>query len=110
MEANQQLAWREIDDRHVEVSSPVDLKRINAMLEFDASGDIVRCSADARPRDVGGALVPARWGGEVSDYWTLGGIRMPTRAAVYWDLSEGRFTYWRAQVTSAEALTEPFAL
>jgi hypothetical protein len=79
------------------------------LVEFDASGDIVRCSAGARPRAVDRASVPTRWAGELSDYRTLGGIRMPTRAVVYWDLPERRFTYWRAQVTSAEALTEPFA-
>jgi hypothetical protein len=45
----------------------------------------------------------------VSDYKQLGGRRLPTRAEVYWDLPEGRLVYWEAAVTSAEALTEPFA-
>jgi hypothetical protein len=52
--------------------------------------------------------VPTPWGGEFGAYETLGGIRMPTRAEVYWELSEGRFVYWRGEVTSAQALDEPF--
>jgi hypothetical protein len=38
----------------------------------------------------------------------LGGVRMPTRVDVYWDLPEGRFVYWRAEITGAELLKEPF--
>jgi hypothetical protein len=44
----------------------------------------------------------------MSGYRTLGGMRMPTRGAVYWDLPERRFVYWRAEITSAQALDEPF--
>ena len=54
-------------------------------LEFGReSGDIVRCLAEARPRDVEGGSAPTPWGGDLSDYRTLQGIRMPTRAEVYW--------------------------
>jgi hypothetical protein len=39
----------------------------------------------------------------------LGGMRLPTSAEAFSDLPEGRRTYWRATVTSATALDEPFA-
>jgi hypothetical protein len=29
----------------------------------------------------------------------LGGMRMPTAAEVHWELSAGRFVYWRGTVT-----------
>ena len=41
-------------------------------------------------------------------YRELGGMRMPTLAEVYWDLPEGRHTYWRGEVVSAVALEAPF--
>jgi hypothetical protein len=39
---------------------------------------------------------------------TLSGMRMPTRGEVYWQLPEGRFVYWRSELTSAQALEAPF--
>jgi len=52
--------------------------------------------------------VPTRWGGELGEYRVLDGMRMPTRGEVYWDLPEGRFAYWRGEITSAEPLAESF--
>jgi hypothetical protein len=32
----------------------------------------------------------------------IGGVRIPTRAEVRWELPDGAFTYWRGTVTSLE--------
>lgn len=105
---NPELRWRELEARTVEVSATVDGERPTMQIEFDDAGDVARCLAAARPRAVDGLLAPTPWGGDFSDYETLGGMRMPTRAEVYWDLPEGRFVYWRGEVTSAQSLREPF--
>jgi hypothetical protein len=47
-----------------------------------------------RSRREGKTSVPTPWGGRFSDYRELGGIRVPTRAEVRWELPEGPFTYW----------------
>jgi hypothetical protein len=44
---------------------------------------------------VGRTSVLTPWGGEFGDYRALGGMRIPTRATVYWELDQGRFVYWR---------------
>ncbi len=69
-------------------------------IEFSADGDIVGGRASARPMDAGGSFIPTAWGGTLSDYATIGGIRIPTRAEAYWELTEERFIYWRGVVTS----------
>ncbi len=106
--SNHQLDWRALGPRTVEVSMPLGDWRPAVEIRFDDSDDVIACLAGARPRLVNGGAVPTPWGGEFGAYETLGGIRMPTRAEVYWDLSEGRFQYWRGEVTSAQALDEPF--
>ncbi len=105
---NQELEWRQVDDLTVEVATVVRDEHPTVRIEFDEEGDIVRCFADARPRDVDGSSVATRWGGELGQYGTLGGMRMPAYGEVYWDLPEGRFVYWRGQITAAQALAEPF--
>jgi len=105
---NQELEWRQVDDLTVEVATGVRDERATVRIEFDEEGDIVRCFADARPRNADGSSVATRWGGELSQYRTLGGMRMPAHGEVYWDLPEGRFVYWRGQITAAQALAEPF--
>ena len=106
--ANQDLEWRHVDERTVDVATAVGDRRPAVRIEFDAAGDIVRCSADGRPRDADGSSVPTRWGGELSQYTPLDGMRIPTYGEVYWDLAEGRFVYWRGHITAARALAEPF--
>jgi len=105
---NRELEWRQVDDLTVDVATRVRDERATVRIEFDEEGDIVRVFADARPRESDGRSVATRWGGELSQYRTLGGMRMPAYGEVYWDLAEGRFVYWRGQITAAQALAEPF--
>ena len=61
--------------------------------------------APDRPRAEDGRSVPTPWRGAFSDHGELGGLRVPRRAEVAWELPEGPFTYWRAEVTDLEVVT-----
>jgi hypothetical protein len=108
MQHNSELAWRDLDGGRVEVTTRVGPETVVIVLEFDGAGDIVRASSAVRPFLTGGTSTPTPWAGEFSDFQELGGMRMPTRAEVYWELPEGRFVYWRGQVVSALGLDTPF--
>jgi hypothetical protein len=103
MACNRDLEWHEVDARTVEVSTVVGAARLAVQLEFDEAGDVVRASAQGRPRARKGGYDHTSWGGEYSRYDVLGGTRMPTAAEAYWDLPAGRFLYWRGTVTDASA-------
>jgi hypothetical protein len=68
MVANRQLEWRELDAQTVEEATRVGSARVAVRLAFDAAGDIVGGSADARPRPEGKKIVARPWGGVFSDY------------------------------------------
>jgi uncharacterized protein DUF6544 len=108
MARNRELGWRELDDRAVEVAAIVLGERLVVKVEFDDAGDIVAASSQMRPLARGGVWKPMPWGGAFRDYQTFNGIRVPTKAEVYWELPEGRFVYWRGTVDSATALDQPF--
>jgi hypothetical protein len=70
----------------------------------DASGNLIGASAPDRPRLEDGVAVPTPWRGRFWDHGELGGLRVPRRAEVAWDLPDGPFAYWRAEETSLEVI------
>jgi hypothetical protein len=99
--SNRHLQWREVEDDVVEVSTAVGGKRVAVRLRFDASGDILAAFAN-RPRISGRRIVESRWLALFGEYDELGGIRIPRRAEVRWELSDGPFTYWIGHVTALD--------
>jgi hypothetical protein len=101
MRANHELTWREIDDDIVEVTASAGSSTVSVGLRLDQNGDLLAAFAH-RPRIEGKKVVARPWLGVFSDYAVVGGIRLPTRADVHWELPEGPFVYWRGTVTSVE--------
>ena len=99
MTHNHELHWREVDERTVEVATSVAGQRLAVLLRFDDAGDVVAASCDDRPSAVGTSSIETPWIGEFSNYAVLGGVRVPTRAEVRWDLPDGPFVYFRGQLT-----------
>jgi hypothetical protein len=98
--SNSQHQWSALHEHGVEVATRVAGVRLALQLIINEEGEITQTVA-ARPRlEAGGELT--RWIGEYRDYTTFGGIRMPGRAEVRWELPEGPFTYWRGTITAAE--------
>ena len=97
--ANSDLRWREASGDEAEVRTQVGREEVAIRLAFDAHGDLSTVHATARPRQVGSETIDTPWRGEASDYVALGGMRLPRRAAVWWDLPEGPFRYWEGRVT-----------
>jgi hypothetical protein len=100
MVANEALEWHELGGGTVEVAAGVGAERLAVQLHFDNAGDITGVYAPARPRRDGKRTIDTPFAGEFSEYRTLAGIRIPTRAEVRWQLPEGPFTYFHGTVTS----------
>ena len=102
MRTNRHLAWRELDGQTVEVATEVGPGRPALQLHFDATGDIVKAWTDARPRKERDEIVRRPWGGSFAGYELVGGIRIPTRAEVTWELPDGVFAWFRGAITSLQ--------
>ena len=103
MVANPALEWRQVDESTVEVATRVARERVAVLLHFDAAGDIVGASTEARPRMVGKQVVDTPWSGAFGEYREFNGVRLPATAEVSWLLSDGPFTYFRGRVTGWSA-------
>lgn len=109
MATNAMLEWRSVDESTVEVATLVGGERVVVLLHFDASGDIVAGSAEARPRAIGKQSVDTPFRGVYGDYREFDGVRLPTTAEVSWLLPHGPFPYFRSRLTdwSMESQPEP---
>jgi hypothetical protein len=104
IESNPALEWAEVGAAEAEVATTTAGGRAAVRLRFDGAGDLVAASAFDRPRSEGRRLVPTPWRGEFWDHRDAGGVRVPHRAEAGWDLPEGRFVYWRAEITAVEVM------
>jgi Family of unknown function (DUF6544) len=99
---NRELEWRELDERTVEVATRAAGEKAPVRLVFTEAGEISQTFAE-RPRlEADGAVTP--WVGEYRDYERLGGVSVPMRGEVRWELPDGPYTYWRGTITSLEVM------
>jgi len=99
---NSELRWHDEGSSAARVTTAAAGEKYGVTFHFDAGGDITAVRAAARPRQDGKASVDTPWRGDVGEYVSFGGMRMPSRAQVSWELPDGLFTYWEGEVTSAE--------
>jgi hypothetical protein len=98
--ANPELEWQYVGERVAEVATAVGAQRAAVQLQFNEQAEITRTAAE-RPRAEAGNA-PTAWIGEFYNYKDFGGVRVPERGEVRWELHEGPFTYWRGTITSLE--------
>lgn len=91
--ANDALRYDERDEATVRVWTGEPDTHVD--MTFDAEGDVVAIRTDTRAYQGG---PPRPWHGRFSDYASLGGLRLPTRGEVRWELPEGPYTYWRGEI------------
>jgi hypothetical protein len=97
--ANPELRFRDDGAGSIEVSLPAPAGIPSSMLlEFDLTGDIGSVSG-LRARSGRGTAGRQPWGGTYDGYQVLGGVRIPTRAEVFWGTRDAPAPYWRCEVT-----------
>jgi hypothetical protein len=100
--ANRELTWRLLENGSVEVSTAAGGRLASVVLALDERG-MISAASGIRPRLGGRTAIETPFTGRFGEYVELGGIRVPGRAEVSWELPEGPFAYWRGEVTSLEA-------
>ena len=97
---NRQLTWRVLDARTLAVATGEGAHRCEVRLILNEDGDPIGIEADDRPRQIGRKVENCPWFGRASDFRTIGGRRIPTRAEAGWLIDGVEFVYWRGRVAS----------
>jgi hypothetical protein len=98
------LKWTVLGERTLRVDLERGSVRAGLEMEVDDRGGVVGVRAESRPRQVGRAVIPTRWGGRYGQYREYCGMRMPASAEVFWGLPEGELIYFRGEILEAGVL------
>lgn len=102
------LTWRQLDDHAVQVDASTGTVQGAVRLDFDPATGLPRAaSAPDRPRDEGGTTVERPWRGTYAGDVVLGGLRIPPRAEVSWQLDDRWEPYFRGEVTAVAVPPAP---
>ncbi len=99
------LTWTAISDSAARATLTDRGVRASVDFHFGSGGEITGTVAE-RYRSVEGKQVLTPWIGAFSQYERVGGLMVPRRGEISWQLPEGRFTYWRGRLVAADF--EPF--
>ena len=96
------LRWRSVAPDVVEVTAEAGGVTEAVRLRFDPDTAMpVAAEADARPRTEGDRTVERPWRGTFTDVDVVGGVRLPRRGEVAWQLDDGSWSpYWRGEITA----------
>ena len=93
------VTWRPIDHRSALATIADGRTRVSAQFRFDENGDVREIFAPDRFREVNGAYVPTPWLVRCTEHDVHGGVRIPVRCEVEWQLQSGALPYWRGRIT-----------
>lgn len=103
--ADPALRWVEAGDDAFEVHAAATTRAVAVRFEVDPGGNIVRASCEARPYDVPDGYEDAPWRYELGGHRQFGPIRAPASVVATYELPDGPWEYFRAEVVEMERQT-----
>lgn len=96
------VSWEAIDGTTARATLADGTTSVWLDFRFGAQGEIVSVFTPSRLREVNGEYVPTPWEGSFREYQKVDGMMIPMAGEVGWILPEGRLSYWRGRIVSAE--------
>lgn len=93
------LRWAAIDSHNALATLTDAETTVSLRFTFDDAGDVTTIFTPARYREVHGKYIPTPWTVRCEDYETHGGMRIPVRCTVEWELPDGPLPYWHGRIT-----------
>lgn len=102
---SEQLNWSPIDENAARLSLEYDNLSLDYLVSFNDLGEITQMETQ---RYISEDTLET-WVGEVFDYRTINGVKVPTRIQATWKLPEGDYTYANFRLKQIEYnVGEPF--
>lgn len=95
------IQWEGIDARSARTTLSQAGLTVAAVFHFNDEAQLDRVTAD-RYREENGKFALRRWSGRLEDYREVGGMRIPMKVEVSWQLDSAEFTCFRAEIAEIE--------
>ena len=92
------VTWTAVDDSTSRATLSTGATTVTIDFHFGADSLIWSIFTPSRARLVNGRSVPTPWRGRWLKYGERGGMRIPIKGEVQWDLPEGPQPYWRGEI------------
>jgi hypothetical protein len=100
--ADPALRWVDAGEDAFELRADAAEREVVVRFDLDEAGDVVRASSPARPYDVPDGFEDAHWRYDLSAHREFGGVRLPASVIATYELPDGPWEYFRAEVTEVE--------
>lgn len=98
------LRWVDAGDDAFEIQAEAAARTVTVRFDVDTHGDVVRAACEARPYDVPEGYEDAPWHYELDQHREFGSIRVPASVVASYELPDGPWEYFRAEVVEMERL------
>ncbi|MGI6453564.1 MAG: DUF6544 family protein [Syntrophomonadaceae bacterium] len=95
------IQWETIDENSARATMEYEGTKASGVFTFDLEGNVISFTAK-RFREVKGQYTLDDWFVRAGDYKEFGGIRIPSRGIVKWQLPEGDFEWLQVEITNLE--------
>ena len=95
------ITWAAVDDHSADVSLTDNGRTVSGRMFFDELGRPTTFET-MRYREMNGEYVLAPWHTPNLEYGVRGGLNIPVRGQVYWDMPEGKLTYGDFKIVEVE--------
>lgn len=95
------ITWEPVDAHSARATMTYQGVTASGVFTFSEEGDPVKFTA-RRYASLSGGYSLETWSGVVLAYREFGGVRIPNKVDVMWNLATGDFSYWRGEITDIE--------
>ncbi|TDA65871.1 MAG: hypothetical protein D9V47_12290 [Clostridia bacterium] len=96
------IKWEPVDKDSAKATMSYKGATASGVFTFSEQGDAIHFVAKRYYSAADGGYSLETWSGAASDHRGFGGIRIPAKAEVMWNLETGDFSYWKGEVTEIE--------
>lgn len=95
------IKWEAIDSNSARAIISYGGVTASGVFTFDGNGDLTSFTAK-RYKEINGKYVLQDWGGLSNDYKEFNGIRIPSKADIFWREKTGDFIWYKCEITELE--------
>lgn len=99
---SRKLRWEAVDSATAKAYYTDNNMTVSGVFYFNDAGEIVKMTSDERYMFKDGMNVREKWSVYMGNYKEFSGVKVPTSAEAEWNLVDGDYKYFKAEITDVK--------